>query len=179
MAAGPMVLRSAMRALVLSAALCLFAVHPAPAAPPDADGEARVSVDFKDADIRDVVLLMAEVGRFQVVVDQGVTCRLTLKLKDVPWDTALDVALRSCGLGYDAENGIYRVAPTARLAAELAERRRFEEERRLNRPLRTVRYRLSYARAAELAPLIKKFLSPRGDVVYDTRTNTLYITDID
>jgi type II secretory pathway component HofQ len=67
----------------------------------------------------------------------------------------------------------------AKLSAELAERRRLAEEQRLNRPLRTVRYRLSYARAAELAPLIKKFLSPRGDVVYDARTNTLYITEVE
>jgi type IV pilus assembly protein PilQ len=174
-----MVLRSAVRSLILAAALCVPVAARATALPADPADEAKVSVDFKDADIRDVVLLMAEVGHFQVVIDPGVACRLTLKLKDVPWDTALDLALRSCGLGFDADNGIYRVAPTAKLAAELAERRRFEDERRLNRPLRTVRYRLSYARAAELAPLIKKFLSPRGDVVYDTRTNTLYITDID
>ncbi|PYQ18536.1 MAG: hypothetical protein DMF81_24640 [Acidobacteria bacterium] len=53
------------------------------------------------------------------------------------------------------------------------------EEQKLNRPLHTVRYRLSYAKAAELAPLIKKFLSPRGEVVVDARTNTLIITDIE
>jgi len=155
--------------------LCLLGV-PAWTAPPD--GEANVSLDFKDADIRDIVLLMAEVGRFQVVIDPGVACKLTLKLKDVRWDTALDLALRSCGLGYDADNGIYRIAPTAKLTAERAEQRRFADEQRLNRPLRTVRYRLSYARAAELAAVVKKFLSPRGDVVYDSRTNTLYVTDI-
>lgn len=167
-----------MRTLAPALAVSLLAVA-APAAPPAPGGEANVSVDFKDADIRDVVLIMAEVGDFQVVIDPGVSCKLTLKLKDVRWDTALDLALRSCGLGYDAENGIYRIAPTAKLTAEMAERRRFAEEQRLNRPLRTVRYRLSYARAAELAPLVKRFLSPRGDVVYDARTNTLYITDIE
>ena len=168
-----------MRRLAAASALSLLAVTPAWPAAAAGEGEANVSVDFKDADIRDIVLLMAEVGRFQVVIDPGVECKLTLKLKDVPWDTALDLALRSCGLGYDVDNGIYRIAPAAKLTAEMAERRRFAEERRLSRPLRTVRYRLSYARAAELAPLIKKFLSPRGDVVYDSRTNTLYITDID
>jgi type II secretory pathway component HofQ len=173
-------LRSAMRTLVSACALSLFVVSTALPAVHDTSGEANVSVDFKDADIRDIVLLMAEVGRFQVVIDPGVACKLTLKLKDVRWDTALELALRSCGLGYDVvENAIYRIAPTAKLSAEMAERRRFAEEQRLNRPLRTVRYRLSYAKAAELAPLLKKFLSPRGDVVYDVRTNTLYITDID
>jgi type IV pilus assembly protein PilQ len=168
-----------MRTLAAALALALSHAPSASPAPLDAAGEANVSVDFKDADIRDIVLLMAEVGRFQVVIDPGVACKLTLKLKEVRWDTALDLALRSCGLGYDVDNAVYRIAPTARLTAEKAERRRFAEEQRLNRPLRTVRYRLSYARAAELAPLIKKFLSPRGDVVYDARTNTLYVTDID
>jgi type II secretory pathway component HofQ len=165
--------------LVLAAVLLLSAppppVTPSPRARPE---DARVSIDFKDADIKDISLLMAEVGRFQVVVDPGVSCALTLKLKDVPWETAFDVALRSCGLGYEEDQGIVRVALVAKLTAEHAERRRLAEEQRLSRPLRTVSYRLSYARAAELAPLIRKFLSPRGDVSWDARTNTLFITDI-
>lgn len=168
-----------MRNLAAALALSLLITPTALPAPAEGAGEANVSVDFKDADIRDIVMLMAEVGHFQVVIDPGVACKLTLKLKDVRWDTALDLSLRSCGLGYEVENAIYRFAPAAKLTAEMAERRRFAEEQRLNRPVRTVRYRLSYARAAELAPLIRKFLSPRGDVVYDVRTNTLYITDIE
>jgi type II secretory pathway component HofQ len=72
-----------------------------------------------------------------------------------------------------------RVAPAARLLEESTERRRLDEERRLAGPLRTTRYRLSYARAQELAPLLKKFLSARGDVVVDARTNTLIVTDLD
>jgi len=146
---------------------------------PPSSAETRISLDFKDADILDVVRLMSEVGSFQVVVDPGVACKLTLKLKEVPWDAALDVALRSCGLGRDEEGGIVRVAPVARLTEEAAARRKLAEEQRLNRPVHTVRYRLSYAKAAELAPLIKKFLSPRGEVVVDPRTNTLIITDIE
>jgi len=150
--------------------------QPPPAAPSQ---EARISIDFKDADILDIVRLMAEVGDFQVVADPGVSCKLTLKLKEVPLQAAFDVILRSCGLGYDEENGIVRVAPTARLVAEHAEARRLEEERALNRPMRTRVMRLSYARAAEVAPLLKRFLSPRGDVAYDARTNTLFVTDIE
>lgn len=173
-------LPSGMRRLAAALALALFCPPLASPAVPDATGEATVSVDFKDADVRDIVLLMAEVGQFQVVIDPGVACKLTLKLRDVRWDTALDLALRSCGLGHDVvENAIYRIAPAAKLTAEMAERRRYADEQRLNRPLRTVRHRLSYARAADLAPLIKRFLSPRGEVVYDARTNTLYITDIE
>jgi len=163
--------------------LSLLLASPALASPaagkPSASAETRVSIDFKDADIVDIVRLMSEVGNFQVVVDPGVACKLTLKLKEVPWDAALDVALRSCGLGHEEESGIVRIAPVARLTEEAAARRRLAEEQRLDRPLRTTRYRLSYAKATELAPLIKKFLSPRGGVVVDPRTNTLIITDIE
>jgi type IV pilus assembly protein PilQ len=138
----------------------------------------RISLDVKDADIVDVVRLFAEVGGFQVVVDSGVSCKLTLKLKDVEWPQAFDLALRSCTLGQDTENGIAWVAPMAKLVAERQERRRLEEERHLSGPLRTEIRRLSYARAQEIAPLLKAFLSPRGSVVFDPRTNTLFITDI-
>ena len=167
--------------VLLSLGLTAAPVMAVPAAeksvPPS--NETRISLDFKDADILDVVRLMSEVGNFQVVIDPGVSCKLTLKLKEVPWDAALDVALRSCGLGRDEEGGIVRVAPTAKLTEEAAAQRKLAEEQKLNRPLHTVRYRLSYAKAAELAPLIKKFLSPRGEVVVDARTNTLIITDIE
>jgi len=66
--------------------------------------EARISIDFKDADIVDVVRLLSEVGNFQVVIDPGTSCKLTLKLKEVPWDSALDVALRVCGLGSESRS---------------------------------------------------------------------------
>ena len=164
--------RSLLFASCLSATLIL-------AAPPAySDGEARISVDLKDADIVDVVRLFAEVGGFQVVVDPGVTCKLTLKLNEVRWESALDVALKSCGLGRDVENDIVRVAPVAKLTAETAAQRKLDEERSLSGPLQMRTYRLSYARAAEMAPIIKRFLSPRGEVIYDSRTNTLIVMDV-
>lgn len=143
-----------------------------------ANGEARISVDLKDADIVDVVRLFAEIGGFQVVVDPGVSCKLTLKLSEARWTSALDVALKSCGLGQDQENEIIRVAPVARLAAEAAAQRKLDEERDRSGPLQMRTYRLAYARAAEMAPLIKKLLSPRGEVTYDSRTNTLIVMDV-
>jgi type IV pilus assembly protein PilQ len=160
----------------LAAVAFLLTAAGAPAATEPA--ETRVSIDFKDAEVVDIVRLMSDVGGFQVVVDPGIACKLTLKLKEVPWPTALDMALRVCGLGYEEDHGVVRVAPVARLTAEHAERRRLDEERRLSRPLRTTTVRLSYARASELAPLLKKHLSPRGDVSFDARTNTLFITDV-
>jgi type II secretory pathway component HofQ len=163
--------------LLLPALAAAATPRPRPSSEPPE--ETRISIDFKDADILDIVRLMAEVGDFQVVADPGVACKLTLKLKEVPLQTAFDVILRSCGLGYENDGGIVRVAPTAKLTAEHAEARRLEEARALNRPLQTRIVRLSYAKAAELAPLLKRFLSPRGDVTFDARTNTLFVTDIE
>jgi type IV pilus assembly protein PilQ len=87
------------------------------------------------------------------------------------------MALKTCGLGHDTEGGVVRVAKVAQLTAEAAERRRLDEERRLAAPAQVTFQRLSYARAQDLAPIVKRFLSARGEVVYDTRTNTLIIID--
>lgn len=168
-----------MMTLALFFALSLAGSAIAAAAPaPVREDEARISVDFKDADVVDIVRLFAEVGGFQVVVDPGVSCKLTLKLNEVRWTSALDVALKSCGLGRDEENDIVRVAPLAKLTAETAAQRKLDEERSLSGPLQMRTYRLSYSRAAELAPIIKKFLSPRGEVIFDSRTNTLIVMDV-
>jgi type IV pilus assembly protein PilQ len=100
-----------------------------------------------------------------------------VKLTEVRWQAALDVSLRSCRLGREEENGILRIAPLGRLGEESAARRRLEEEQRLNAPHSVAHFRLSYARAQEIAPLLKRFLSVRGEVVYDGRTNTLIVID--
>ena len=150
-----------------------LAAQPVPAA----NEEARISLDVKDADVVDVIRLLAEVGGFQVVIHPGISCKLTLSLKEVRWPTVLDMALKTCGLGKDEEGDIVRVAKVAQLTAEAAEQRRLDEERKLAAPPQVVYQTLSYARAQELAPIVKKFLSPRGEVIYDTRTNTLIIID--
>jgi type IV pilus assembly protein PilQ len=142
-----------------------------------AEGEARLSLDVREANVADLVRLLAEVGRFQVVMDPGVSCALTLKLHEVRWTTALDAVLRPCGLGREQQGGVMRVAPLARLAEEAAAQRRLAEERRASAPRRLTLYRLSYARAQQIAPHLKRFLSPRGEVSYDDRTNTLLILD--
>ena len=75
---------------------------------------------MKDANVIDVVRLLAEVGGFQVVADAGVSCKLTLKLKEVEWPTVLDLALRSCALAQERGRRLVRVAPASRLLEEAA-----------------------------------------------------------
>jgi len=139
------------------------------------EGEARVSLDLKDAPVVDVVSVLAEVAGSEVVFDPGISCRLTMKLNEARWRSILDTALSACGLGREEEGGVLRVATVSRLKEEAAARRRLDEERRSATAGRLESFRLSYARAQEVAPLLQRILSPAGCVTYDARTNTLIV----
>ena len=138
-------------------------------------GEARVSLDAREAPIVDIVRVLAQAGGFQVVFDPGLECRLTLKLHETRWRSVLDTVLSACRLGLEEEGDILRVAPLARLQEEAAARRHLEQERRQAPSGRLALFRLSYARAQELAPLLDRLLTPAGRVSYDSRTNTLLV----
>ena len=140
-----------------------------------AAGEARVSLDVKDGAVRDVVGLLVEVGGMQVVFDPDVECKLTLKLHETRWQAALETTLRACGLAQEQEAGILRVAKPSRLAEEAAARRRLNEERSQGGEARLETFRLSCARAEAIAPLVRSRLSPRSQVTWDSRTNTLIV----
>jgi type IV pilus assembly protein PilQ len=157
----------------------LLGAQTARIAPRDAASETLIDIDLKDADVLDVLRLLAEVSELNLAADPDVSCRLTLKLKQVPWPQVFDLVLRTCGLSKDelGEN-LVRVASSERLRQEYEERRKYEEEKALSGPLRTTYVRLAYARAQDLAPTLERFLSPRGSVVFDERTNTLIITDV-
>jgi len=155
--------------LVLAAALALGS------SPRGDEREARVSLDVREAPVVEIVRVLAEAGGFQVVFDSGISCRLTMKLPTARWRQALDAALAACDLGREDEGDILRVAPVSRLREEAAARRRLEEERRLASAGRLATFRLSYARAQEIAPLLARLLSPAGRVSYDSRTGTLIV----
>jgi type II secretory pathway component HofQ len=138
------------------------------------DGEARVSLDVKDGAVRDVVGLLAEIGGLQVVFDPETDCKLTLKLHETRWQTALQTTLRACGLAQEEEAGILRVA---KAVAHGRKRRRARGAggARQGGPARLETLRLSYAHAEALAPLVRSRLSPRSQVTWDSRTNTLIV----
>lgn len=147
------------------------------AAASSGDAEARISIDVKDAEITDVVRVLSEAVGLQIVFDPSAACRLTLRLKEVPWRSALEASLRACALGREEQGGVMRIAPVARLANEAQAERGLREQQERGRPLKMATFRLSYARAQDIAPLLKSLLSPPGDVVYDARTNTLVIVN--
>ncbi len=137
--------------------------------------EARVSLDLKDAPVVDIVSVLAQVGGFQVVFDPGTSCRLTMKVNAARWRSVLDTALSACGLGREEEDDILRIAAVSKLRQEAEARRKLDEERRMAPVGRVEWFRLSYARAQEMAALLQRTLPPTARVTYDARTNTLIL----
>jgi type IV pilus assembly protein PilQ len=138
-----------------------------------------ISLDFKDGDLQDIFRLFADISGLNIVVNPGVTGKVTLKLNEVPWDQALDLILKANNLGYTLENNVIRIAPIASLQREEQERRKLAEERALAGDLEVWSKRLSYAKAGELEATVKKVaLSSRGTITLDPRTNTMILTDL-
>jgi type IV pilus assembly protein PilQ len=138
----------------------------------------RISLDFKDADIGNILRLIAEVSDLNVIAGEEVEGKVTIRLVDVPWDQALDVILLTKGLGFVRVGNVLRIAPldTLKLEAEarLQDRRAKEKLEDLVVKLQPV----NYANVKEVAQLVKKLLSKRGTVNTDRRTNTLIMKDI-
>ncbi|MEE8368489.1 MAG: secretin N-terminal domain-containing protein, partial [Thermoanaerobaculia bacterium] len=144
---------------------------------------APMTITVKDADIKDILRSFAEISGLNVVVQPGVRGRVTVELKDVPWDQALEQILKINRLGYQLEGNIMRIAPVSLLQQEAVEQQKLRQAEALAVPLRTVIRRVSYAKASEIASLLKSggaasVMSRRGTVIVDNRTNTLIIKEI-
>lgn len=137
-----------------------------------------ISLDLQDTDIDNALRIIAEVSNLNIIASEEVSGKITLRLIDVPWDQALDVILKTNGLDSVQENNVVRIAPVDKLRAEreaLKQSRQAEEELE---PLGVKYVRISYAKVAELKPLVESVLSERGIVAYDDRTNQLIIKDV-
>ena len=137
-----------------------------------------ISLNLKDADIKDVLRTFAQLTGLNIAIDPGVTGSVTVDFVDVPWDQALDIILRQNGLSYVLEGNVMRIGTLQRLAAEAQATRALQEEERLNVPLTTVSFKLSYARAGDVQALLTQIASARGRIIVDARTNQLIITEI-
>jgi type IV pilus secretin PilQ/predicted competence protein len=139
-----------------------------------------VTLDFQGADLRAVLRTFAEISNgLNIIIDPSIQGTVDVSLRDVPWDQALDIILRANKLGYSVEGNIVRIVPLNVLAQENEERRKLSEAQALAGELRTLTVPVSYAKAADLVPVItRSTLSSRGDVQVDTRTNTLIIRDL-
>ncbi|NIP18505.1 MAG: hypothetical protein GWM87_10360, partial [Xanthomonadales bacterium] len=138
----------------------------------------RISLELVDADLKQVFRLFHEISGLNFVLDPSVAGKVTIVLDNVPWDQALDIILRNNGLDKVFENNVVRIASTAKLAQEAQQRRGLKDAARLEVDPVTVSRILSYAKAEELDPIIRRVLSPRGQSFFDKRTNTIVLTDI-
>ena len=138
----------------------------------------RISLNFKDADLKDVFRLFHEITGYNIVLDPAVSGSLTIVLENVPDDQALDIILKNNGLDKVFENNVIRIATSQKLAAEAAARKTLLEAQELEQEPITFARGLSYAKANDVLPIIKKVMSKRGDAITDVRTNSLIITDL-
>jgi type IV pilus assembly protein PilQ len=137
-----------------------------------------ISVNLKDVDLKDFFRLIHEISGLNVVLDPNVHGSLTIVLDDVPWDQALDIVLKNNELARELEGNVLRIATVDTLKHEADGRRAQVEAEALAVDKVSVTRFLSYAKAKDVIITVKKFLSQRGDVVADDRTNAVIINDI-
>ena len=137
-----------------------------------------IGMNFKDLDLKDFFRVIHEISGLNVVLDPAVKGTVTIVLDDVPWDQALAIVLNNNGLECQLQGNVLRIATLETLKTEADARRAQQEAQALAVPRQTITRYLSYGQAKDAATIIKKFLSPRGDVVADPRSNALIIEDI-
>jgi type IV pilus secretin PilQ/predicted competence protein len=152
--------------------------HPqSPISNPKYTGE-PISVNLKDVDLKDFFRLIHEISGLNVVLDPDVHGSLTIVLDDVPWDQALDIVLKNNSLSRQLDGNVLRIATMDTLRREADGRRAQQEAESMAVERVTVTRFLSYAHSKDVVTTIKKFLSQRGDIVSDDRTNSVIISDI-
>jgi type IV pilus assembly protein PilQ len=142
----------------------------------------RLTLNFQDIETRAVLQLLADTSGQNMVISDTVSGNVTLRLQNVPWDQALDIVMRTKGLDMRQDGNVIFIAPAAEISAREKELLAARKEVQELAPLRTEYLQINYAKASDLAALIKSgqnssLLSERGSVAIDERTNTLLIQD--
>lgn len=142
----------------------------------------KLSLNFQNIEVRAVLQVIADFTGLNIITSDSVTGSLTLRLKDVPWDQALEIIMQSKGLDKRKNGNVLLVAPADELAAK--EKQVFESQQQIDdvEPLRTEVFTLNYMKAEALKDILsdpkQKILSKRGSAVLDSRTNTVFVQDI-
>lgn len=154
---------------------------------PGYSGE-KLSLNFQNIEVRSLLQVIADFTNFNVVTSDTVSGAVTLRLKDVPWDQALDIILQAKGLGMRKNGNVLWIAPKDEIAAK--EKQEFESKAALQslEPVRSQAIQLNYTKAADIAAQLStttgtgsnsaRLLSARGSVVAEPRTNQIFVSDI-
>ena len=158
--------------------------EPPPSEPADAlDGPSSapsgetISLDVQEADLHDVLRLIADVMEVNIIAGANVQGSVTTRLENVPWEEALDAVLSINGMGRERSGNVIRVAPLEHFVKAREARLREREAQRQTQPIFTQVITINYANAARLQPNLEKLLSDRGSLAVDTRTNTIIVND--
>jgi len=139
----------------------------------------KISLDFKEVDILDVLRLMSEISKLNIIAGDDVRGTITVRLINIPWDEALDVILKSKSLGKERIGSIIRVATLSTIQREKeAELAKIKADQKLE-PVKVRLIAVNYAMASKLVPQVKDLLSERGSVTTDERTNVLIVKDVE
>ncbi|HXD08142.1 MAG TPA: type IV pilus secretin PilQ [Burkholderiaceae bacterium] len=151
----------------------------------------KLSLNFQNIEVRALLQVIADFTNFNVVTSDTVSGNVTLRLKDVPWDQALDIILQAKGLGLRKSGNVLWIAPKDEIATK--EKLDLESKQQIAQlePLRTQAFQLNYTKAEEIAKGLtgqstggggggtqSRILSPRGSVIFESRTNQLFVSDI-
>jgi type IV pilus assembly protein PilQ len=144
----------------------------------------KLSLNFQNIEVRSLLQVIADFTNFNIVTSDSVTGNVTLRLKDVPWDQALDIILQAKGLGMRKAGNVLWIAPKDEIAAK--EKLELESRAAIQNlePLRTQSFQLNYTKAADIAsqltagPVANRVLSARGSVIAEPRTNQIFVTDV-
>ncbi|NML47683.1 type IV pilus secretin PilQ [Ramlibacter sp. G-1-2-2] len=149
---------------------------------PGYSGE-KLSLNFQNIEVRSLLQVIADFTNFNIVTSDSVTGGVTLRLKDVPWDQALDIILQAKGLGMRRTGNVLWIAPKDEIAAK--EKLELESQAAIQtlEPLRTQAFQLNYTKAADVAAQLTgsgaaRILSSRGSTIAEPRTNQLFVTDV-
>jgi len=138
----------------------------------------KISLDFKDADIGNILRLMAEVSKLNIIAGEDVKGKVSLRLIEVPWDQAFDIILKTNGLGMVQEGNVVRILPVAKIKQESDEALASKKAKEKLEDLDIKLMPINYATASALESQVKSLLSDRGTITVEARTNTLIIRDI-
>lgn len=139
----------------------------------------KISIEVQDIDVRSAINLIAEETGANLVMADSVTGNLAIKLKNVPWDQALALILKTKKLGYTRQGNVLRISPMSEIKQEEEDTLKMAESRRKVEPLKVQMVPINYAKISELQGQLKPVMSDRGSIVADSRTNSLIITDTD
>lgn len=149
---------------------------------PGYSGE-KLSLNFQNIEVRSLLQVIADFTNFNIVTSDSVTGAVTLRLKDVPWDQALDIILQAKGLGMRRTGNVLWIAPKDEIAAK--EKLELEANAAIQslEPLRTQAFQLNYTKAADISVQLtgsgaSRILSARGSAIAEPRTNQLFVTDV-